>query len=137
MHKMPFFNDDGTYEMKDGMSFGFTIDELIKIRLYDTEGDFFDCLNSFAAAKGESEQGSNTDRSDIELRAKAAETIDKINSWSERSVYMTTDELLEKLPRCIGNHGGNGCFFIFEEDDQIGWLTLINEGGNPPCCLWW
>ena len=45
---------------------------------------------------------------------------------------MTTDELLEKLPRCIGNNGANGCFFIFEEDDQIGWLTLINEGGNPP-----
>lgn len=29
MHKMPFFNDDGTYEMKDGMNFGFTIDERI------------------------------------------------------------------------------------------------------------
>ena len=29
MHKMPFFHDDGTYEMKDGMNFGITIDERI------------------------------------------------------------------------------------------------------------
>ena len=34
MHKMPFFNDDGTYEMKDGMSFGFTIDERIADGFY-------------------------------------------------------------------------------------------------------
>ena len=88
--------------------FGFTIDELIKIRLYDTEGDFFDCMNSFAAAKGESEQGSNTDRSDIELRAKAAETIDKINSWSERSVYMTTDELLSEIISSSGYYAYSG-----------------------------
>ena len=34
MHKMPFFNDDGTYEMKDGMSFGITIDERIADGFY-------------------------------------------------------------------------------------------------------
>ena len=34
MHKMPFFNDDGTYEMKDGMTFGFTIDERIADGFY-------------------------------------------------------------------------------------------------------
>ena len=34
MHKMPFFNDDGTYEMKDGMNFGFTIDERIADGFY-------------------------------------------------------------------------------------------------------
>ncbi len=34
MHKMPFFNEDGTYEMKDGMSYGFTIDERIADGFY-------------------------------------------------------------------------------------------------------
>ena len=34
MHKMPFFNDDGSYEMKDGMNFGFTIDERIADGFY-------------------------------------------------------------------------------------------------------
>jgi len=34
MHKMPFFNDDGTYEMKDGMSFGVTVDERIADGFY-------------------------------------------------------------------------------------------------------
>ena len=45
---------------------------------------------------------------------------------------MTTDELLEKLPRLIGNHGGEGLYIIADDGDQIGWLTLQNEGGNPP-----
>lgn len=45
---------------------------------------------------------------------------------------MTTDELLEKLPRLIGNHRGEGLYIIADDGDQIGWLTLINEGGNPP-----
>ena len=31
---MPFFNDDGTYEMRDGMSFGFVIDERIADGFY-------------------------------------------------------------------------------------------------------
>lgn len=34
MHKMPFFNDDGTYEMRDGMSMGFVIDERIADGFY-------------------------------------------------------------------------------------------------------
>ena len=34
MHKQPFFNEDGTYEMRDGMSFGFTIDERIADGFY-------------------------------------------------------------------------------------------------------
>ena len=34
MKKQPFFNEDGTYEMKDGMSFGFTIDERIADGFY-------------------------------------------------------------------------------------------------------
>ena len=45
---------------------------------------------------------------------------------------MTTDELLEKLPRCIGNHGGKGLYIIADDGDQIGWLTLHNEGGSAP-----
>ena len=34
MYKQPFFHEDGTYEMKDGMSFGFTIDERIADGFY-------------------------------------------------------------------------------------------------------
>ena len=45
---------------------------------------------------------------------------------------MTTDELLMKLPKMIGNHPGDGCYFLSEKEDQIGWLTLHNEGGSAP-----
>lgn len=45
---------------------------------------------------------------------------------------MTTDELLEKLPKLIGNNGTRGAYFIDKNEDQIGWLTLHNEGGSAP-----
>ena len=88
--------------------FGFTIDELIKIRMHDTEGDYYDCLNSFADAKEKNEQGSITDSDDLKLRAKTAEAINKINSWSERSVYMTTDELLSEIISSSGYYAYAG-----------------------------
>lgn len=45
---------------------------------------------------------------------------------------MTTDELLMKLPRLIGNNKVGECYIISESEDQIGWLTLQNEGGSAP-----
>ena len=45
MHKMPFFNDDGTYEMKDGMNFGFTVDERIADGFYFAKSlTLFECI---------------------------------------------------------------------------------------------
>lgn len=48
-------------------------------------------------------------------------------------MIMTTNELLFKLPRMIGNCG-KGCYLkrYDHPEDQIGFLTLVNEGGNPP-----
>lgn len=45
---------------------------------------------------------------------------------------MTTDELLLALPGLLGNNGGKGCYFLHKPKDQIGYLTLCKEGGNPP-----
>ena len=42
------------------------------------------------------------------------------------------DELLNELPKMIGNNYHNGCYILSEKDDQIGWLTLHYEGGNFP-----
>lgn len=44
----------------------------------------------------------------------------------------STDELLNELPKMIGNNYHNGCYILSKEDDQIGWLTLHYEGGNFP-----
>lgn len=42
---------------------------------------------------------------------------------------MTTDELLIKLPRIIGNHRiGDHGYVISEDGDQIGNLQLLNDG---------
>lgn len=44
----------------------------------------------------------------------------------------STDELLNELPKMIGNNSSiDGCFLLHDEDDQIGWLTLHYEGGTP------
>ena len=41
---------------------------------------------------------------------------------------MTTDELLKKLPSHIGNHSRGNCYIISNENDQIEWLYLHNDG---------
>lgn len=41
---------------------------------------------------------------------------------------MTTDELLKKLPSHIGNHSIGDCYIIENENDQIEWLYLHNDG---------
>lgn len=42
---------------------------------------------------------------------------------------MTTDELLKKLPSHIGNHSIGDCYYIIaNENDQIEWLYLHNDG---------
>ena len=41
---------------------------------------------------------------------------------------MTTDELLKKLPSHIGNHSRGDCYIISNENDQIEWLYLHNDG---------
>ena len=41
---------------------------------------------------------------------------------------MSTDELLEKLPKKIGNHYENGCYLITDEGDDIQYLNLHNDG---------
>lgn len=41
---------------------------------------------------------------------------------------MTTDELLQKLPSCIGNHKEAGCYILSKPTDQIEGLYLHNDG---------
>lgn len=46
-----------------------------------------------------------------------------------------TDDLLLELPRCVGNHKlPSGAFVVADPHDQLGFLTLQNEGGAPPWC---
>lgn len=41
---------------------------------------------------------------------------------------MTTDDLLEKLPPYIGNHHIEGAYVLSDENDDIQWLYLHNDG---------
>lgn len=41
---------------------------------------------------------------------------------------MTTDELLEKLPKAIGNNTNDGMMFLVKETDQIEGLYLHYDG---------
>jgi hypothetical protein len=41
---------------------------------------------------------------------------------------MSTDELLNKLPKMIGNHSECGYYLITEEGDDVQWLYLHHDG---------
>lgn len=41
---------------------------------------------------------------------------------------MTTDELLAKLPPCIGNRCEHDFYVLSEPEDDIKWLYLHNDG---------
>ncbi len=60
---------------------GFNPEELIDIRLFDRETDFFEAMVKAAASEGE-------------LGRKAAEFLEKLEDWREKSLYLSTDELI-------------------------------------------
>jgi len=60
---------------------GFNPEELIDIRLFDRETDFFEAMVKAAASEGE-------------LGRKAAGFLEKLEDWREKSLYLSTDELI-------------------------------------------
>jgi ATP-dependent helicase/nuclease subunit A len=67
--------------------FGFTIDELIKIGLASDQGDHYDAFRAYALY----------DSCDPVLREKVLKTISIIDDWSERSVYLSAEELVSEI----------------------------------------
>lgn len=60
---------------------GFNPEELIDIRLFDRETDFFEAMVKAAASEGE-------------LGRKASGFLEKLEDWREKSLYLSTDELI-------------------------------------------
>ncbi|HPA54465.1 MAG TPA: 3'-5' exonuclease, partial [Bacillota bacterium] len=60
---------------------GFNPEELIDIRLFEREADFFEAMVKAAASEGE-------------LGRKAAGFLEKLEDWREKSLYLSTDELI-------------------------------------------
>lgn len=60
---------------------GFNTEELIDIRLCDREVTFFEAMIKAAAMEGE-------------LATKSAEFIERLNRWRDKSLYLSTDELI-------------------------------------------
>lgn len=60
---------------------GFSTEELIDIRLCDREVTFFEAMNKAAATDGE-------------LGRKSGEFIERLGRWREKSLYLSTDELI-------------------------------------------
>ena len=60
---------------------GFDPEELIDIRLFDKETDFFEAMVKAASSEGE-------------LGRKAAGFLEKLEDWREKSLYLSTDELI-------------------------------------------
>jgi len=63
---------------------GFDPEELIDIRLFDKETDFFEAMVKAASSEGE-------------LGRKAAGFLEKLEDWREKSLYLSTDELIWHL----------------------------------------
>jgi len=60
---------------------GFDAEELIDIRLYDREVTFFEAMRKAASEEGD-------------LGGKTKDFIEKLNRWREKSLYLSTDELI-------------------------------------------
>lgn len=60
---------------------GFNSEELIDIRLFDRETDFFEAMVKAAAIEGE-------------LGGKVAGFMERLEGWREKSLYLSTDELI-------------------------------------------
>ena len=60
---------------------GFSTEELIDIRLCDREVTFYEAMTKTAAIEGE-------------LGSKSAGFIERLNKWREKSLYLSTDELI-------------------------------------------
>lgn len=68
---------------------GFSTEELIDIRLFDREATFYDAMRKAAEAEGEA-------------GSKASAFIADLARWRERSLYLSTDELIWYLYNDIG-----------------------------------
>lgn len=68
--------------------FGFSVEELIQIRLINKRGPYFEAFQSYALG-GE----------DSSLREKCQFVIEKISHWSKAATFMTLEDLLWKLIR--------------------------------------
>jgi ATP-dependent helicase/nuclease subunit A len=74
---------------------GFDPEELIDIRLFDRETDFFGAMVKAAASDGE-------------LGRKTAAFIERLDRWREKSLYLSTDELIWYLYNDTGYYSFAG-----------------------------
>ncbi len=74
---------------------GFDSEELIDIRLWDREVNFFDAMVKAAASDGE-------------LGHKTAGFIERLNRWREKALYLSTDELIWYLYNDTGYYSFAG-----------------------------
>lgn len=76
--------------------FGFSADDLIKVRLAHPKGDYYEAFLSFSEGTGIASEY------DPALTQKVNSAISKIREWANKSVYMTASELVSEI--CEGGY---------------------------------